>query len=154
MSMGVAALVTWVMTAVTGMLMLRVWVARGGTSSRPETVRTTVALPPPYFPPLLILAHFALAGAGLVVWIVYLAKQADVLAWVASGLLLPVAVLGFSMLGRWVGSRRARLAVADLVTGAAPAESRLPLAAVVVHGLLALTAIVLVLLDTLGVSPV
>src|SRR6266487_4604198 len=84
-------------------------------------------------------------GAGLVVWIVYLAKQADVLAWVASGLLLPVAVLGFSMLGRWVGSRRARLAVADLVTGAAPAESRLPLAAVVVHGLLALTTIVLVL---------
>lgn len=35
--------------------------------------------------PPLILSHFLLAAAGLVVWIVYLASDADALAWVAIG---------------------------------------------------------------------
>ncbi len=52
-------------------------------------------------------------------------------------ILLPVAVLGFAMLLRWLAGRRA---AAD-----AP-EQHFPVAAVVGHGLLAVTTVVLVVL--------
>ena len=129
--MAVAALITWLVTAVGGFVMLGMWVSRGG--HRPGS-GTRLA-------PGLIFPHFALAAAGLVMWIVYLAVDRTALGWVAFVLLLPVALLGFTMLARWIPARRA-----------GTAESRFPVPVVVGHGVFAATTLVLVLLAVLGVG--
>src|SRR5690242_13368893 len=100
--MAVAALITWLLTAVGGFVMLGMWIAKGGL----RAPRTS------HFPPGVIFGHFALAAAGLVVWIVYLLVNKSTLAWVAPVLLVPVALLGFVMLFRWIPVYRARAAVA------------------------------------------
>ncbi|GAA4204303.1 hypothetical protein [Microbispora amethystogenes] len=140
--MGIAALVTWLLTAVGGFVMLGVWIARGGR----RTSR---------FSPGLIFGHFALAAAGLVVWIVYLVAGVAALAWVALVLLVPVALLGFAMFARWIPAYRSREAVAGGpgATGAAgPPERHFPVVIVAGHGLLAVATVALVLLTALGVS--
>jgi len=129
--MSIAALITWLVTAAGGFIMLGVWISRGG--HRPDS-GTRLA-------PGLVFTHFALAVAGLVLWIVYLVAHKTALAWVAFVLLLPVALLGFTMLARWIPARR---------TGTA--ESRFPVPVVVGHGLFAATTLVLVLLTALGVG--
>lgn len=135
--MAVAALVTWLVTAAGGFVMLGIWVANGGPS-RPGASR---------FPPALIFGHFALAAIGLVVWIVYLVTDEDALAWTALVLLLPVALLGFTMLARWLPAYRAR--GADVASR--PAEGRFPAPVVAGHGLFAVATVVLVLLTALEV---
>ncbi|OKI44861.1 hypothetical protein [Micromonospora sp. CB01531] len=129
--MAVAALITWLVTAVGGFVMLGIWISRGG--HRPDS-GTRLA-------PGLVFGHFALAAIGLVLWIVYLAVDKTALAWVAFALLLPVALLGFTMLARWIPARRA-----------GTAESRFPVPVVVGHGLFAAATLVLVLLAALGVG--
>ena len=129
--MAVAALITWLITAVGGFVMLGLWISRGG--HRPDS-GTRLA-------PGLVFSHVGLAVIGLVVWIVYLAVDKTALAWIAFVLLLPVAALGFTMLARWIPARR---------TGTA--ESRFPVPVVIGHGLFAATTLVLVLLAALGVG--
>lgn len=129
--MAVAALITWLITAAGGFAMLALWVSRGG--HRPGS-GTRLA-------PGLVFSHFALAVAGLVVWIVYLVADRTALAWVAFVLLLPVALLGFTMLARWIPARRA-----------STAESRFPVPVVAAHGLFAAATLVLTLLVALGVG--
>jgi manganese efflux pump family protein len=133
--MGIAALIAWLVTALGGFYLLGKWIANGGLK-QPRTSS---------FPPALIFGHFALAAIGLVVWIVYLLIDQDVLSWVAFGLLVPVALLGFTMLARWLGGRRAG-AGAGASTDAGAAEQRFPVPAVAGHGLVAVTTVVLVLL--------
>lgn len=145
--MGIAALVTWLLTAVGGFYMLATWIAKGGT--RPP--RTS------HFPPALIFGHFALAVVGLVVWIVYLVVDEVALAWIAFGLLIPVALLGFAMLVRWIPTYRAGAAVGaggERPTPAPqdPAEKHFPVAVVGGHGVFAVVTVVLVLLTALGVG--
>lgn len=146
--MGIAALATWVLTALGGFVMLGKWVARGGTR-QPNTSK---------FPPGLIFGHFALAAAGLVLWILYLVTDGAALGWVALALLVPVALLGFVMLVRWIPTYRAsRSAVAaGRGPGAAGAESppeqSFPVPVVVLHGLLAVVTVVLVLLANLDIG--
>jgi manganese efflux pump family protein len=86
--------------------------------------------------------------AGLIVWIAYLALDDDALAWVAFVLLIPVALLGFAMLLRWLPVYRAR---AD-VEAPEPAERHFPIAVVGGHGVFAVATVVLVLLTALGVG--
>ena len=96
--------------------------------------------------PTLIFGHFALAAAGLVVWIIYLIADQSLLAWIAFALLVPVALLGFTMLARWLPTFRARAtAGAD-----APAERHFPVVVVGAHGAVAVVTVVLVLLAALG----
>jgi hypothetical protein len=146
--MAVAALITWLLTAVGGFVLLGTWIAKGGLR-QPRTS---------HFPPAVIFGHFALAAAGLVVWIVYLIAAQHTLAWVALVLLVPTALLGFVMLFRWIPVFRARGAVATGGPGAtgaadqAPAERHFPVVVVGGHGLLAVVTVVLVLLAALGVS--
>jgi hypothetical protein len=140
------ALVTWVLTAGGGFAMLGLWLKHGGMrqSEQPgDRIRSNR-----------ILTHFALAAAGLVVWIVYVASDTDALTWVAFGLLLIVAVLGFSMLATWLRQRSTEPAVAATGAGQtlAPAERRFPTAIVAAHGVLAATTLVLVLLVAAGVG--
>ncbi|MET7801785.1 hypothetical protein, partial [Streptomyces decoyicus] len=101
----------------------------------------------------IVFGHFALATAGLAVWIVYLIADKDVLAWTAFGLLVPVALLGFTMLARWIPVYRARSA-APAVAGeqSAPAERHFPVPVVAGHGLFAVITVVLVLLTALGIG--
>ncbi|MBO3750612.1 hypothetical protein J5X84_31430 [Streptosporangiaceae bacterium NEAU-GS5] len=153
--MAIAALITWVLTALGGFYMLGTWISRGGArggSSR---------LPAP-----VIFGHFALAAIGLIVWIAYVIADSDALAWTAFILLVPVALLGFTMLFRWLGARRAT--VGTQVGGAGPASAKesaqestqgsaapeqpFPVAVVAGHGLLAVTTVVLVLLTALGIG--
>lgn len=65
--------------------------------------------------------------------------------------MLPVALLGFIMLARWIPVYRVRASTAAGADGA-PAERAIPLPAVLGHGVLAVPTLVLVLLTTLGVG--
>lgn len=141
--MDIAALITWVITALGGFYMLGSWIShggvRGGTSHLPVPV---------------IFGHFALAALGLVVWIVYVIADMEALAWTAFGLLVPVALLGFLMLARWIPVYRARAAAGVSAGGeqAVPAERHFPISVVLGHGLFAVVTVVLVLLTALGIG--
>jgi hypothetical protein len=143
--MTVAALITWLITALGGFYLLGTWLSRGGI--RQQQARTS------RFPAPVIFGHFLLAAAGLIVWIVYVAAHAKALAWAAFVILLPVALLGFTMFFRWIGVYRATPATvpAAASTDVVPAERHLPVPVVLAHGALAATMLVLVLLAALGV---
>ena len=97
--MAVAALIAWLVTAAGGFWMLGIWISRGGMRQQ--------SAGPSRFPAPVILGHFLLAAAGLVIWISYVAVHAKALAWTAFVVLLPVAALGFVMLLRWLPTWRA-----------------------------------------------
>lgn len=137
--MSIAALIAWLVTAIGGFVLLGTWIARGGTRGSDRS----------HFPPPVIFGHFALAAAGLVVWIVYLFADSTVLAWIAFVLLVPVAALGFTMLARWIPTYRARSATAE---GTDVAERHFPVVVVGAHGVIAVVTVVLVLLAALGVG--
>jgi hypothetical protein len=139
-----AALITWVLTAGGGFVLLSVWLSRGGMRQQNEGGNR---IRPP-----LILGHFLLAAGGLVVWIIFLAADKDVLAWIAFAMLVVVAVLGWTMFAIWLRRRRARLGGADVVTPDTPPEQHFPVPIVALHGLLAVVTVVLVLLTALGVG--
>lgn len=129
-----AALVTWVLTAGGGFVLLLIWLKNGGMAqSSSGRIR-----------PLVILTHFALAAAGLVLWIVYVVGNSSTIAWIAFALLLVVALIGFAMLGLWLAQRSKRDREA--------AEQRFPVVIVGGHGLLAATTLVLVFLAAAGVG--
>ncbi|HET7683381.1 MAG TPA: hypothetical protein VFK34_06920 [Marmoricola sp.] len=131
--MDIAALVLWVLTALGGFYLLGTWISKGG-HKEVEGSR---------FPPPLIFGHFLLAATGLVLWIIYVATDEDSLAWISFIILLVVALLGFTMLARWIPTYRGR------ESASGPAERHFPVAVVGGHGVLAATTLVLVLLAAL-----
>jgi hypothetical protein len=136
-----AALIAWVITALFGFTMLVIWLRRGGMRQR-EMGRIR---------PALILSHFALAAGGLVVWIVYVASDTEALAWIAFGALVVVALLGWTMFFIWLKQRQTTAQPAVAPTGGS-AEQGFPVPVVALHGLAAVTTVVLVLLAALGVG--
>jgi hypothetical protein len=162
--MKVAALITWLITALGGIYLVSTWLARGGL--RQQRSRTT-RLPTP-----LIFGHGALAAAGLIVWIIYLAVGGSALAWAAFIILLPVALLGLTMFARWFGAYRVQAPRPAYVPAgtapagtapaagampvpegpAVPAEQHFPIPVVVGHGLLAVTTLILVLITAMGIG--
>jgi manganese efflux pump family protein len=144
--MSVAALVTWVVTALLGATLLSIWLIRGGLRQQGQGAGAS------RFPPALILGHFLLAATGLILWIVYLAADADGLRWVAFAILLVVATLGFTMAARWRQGRPAAEAATRATSAVLPPEQHFPVALIGVHGLLAVITLVLVLLSSLGVG--
>jgi hypothetical protein len=151
--MRVVALCTWLVTVFAGLYLLAIWLieydigAPGGAVTRlPRTV---------------ISGHVVLAASGLAVWIAYLLVDRDMLAWIALATLGAVALLGLTMLGRWIMVRRAIAAALRARPGDArlpgrapplPAESSFPIPVVAAHGVLAVSTITLVLLTVLGVG--
>jgi len=101
--------------------------------------------------PPLILGHFLLAAGGLVLWTVYLAADEDALAWIAFAVLVVVALLGWTMFAIWWRRRQATAATASGTPGTPP-EQHFSVPVVAVHGLLAVTTVVLVFLTAIGVG--
>jgi hypothetical protein len=134
-----AALITWVVTAAFGFTMLVIWLRHGGMQQRGGKI-----------PPWLILSHFSLAASGLVVWIIYVASDKDALAWIAFAALVVVASLGWTMFFGW--ARRRSPTGAAGAPPAVEAGPRFPLPVVAIHGLFAVTTVVLVFLTAIGVG--
>jgi hypothetical protein len=124
--------------------MLMRWVRRGGLR-RGRGAAT-------HFPPALVFTHLGLAVGGLVAWVLYVVTDSSVLAWAAFADLALVAALGGFLVRRWTLDGRA--AMAD---GSSPrvelAEQHIPRPPVVLHGVFAISTVVLVLLSALGVGP-
>jgi len=141
-----AALIAWLLTAGGGFVLLSIWLMRGGMRQPAEAGKR---IPPP-----LILGHFLLATTGLVLWIVYLVNDSDALAWLACGILLVVVALGWTMFAIWARRRQAQAVGTEAAAGAPgkPPEQHFPVPIVVIHGLAAVTTVVLVLLASLGVG--
>ena len=131
-----AALITWVITAGGGFVLLAIWLLCGGL----------LLCCGGCFWPAQKMSYFLLTEIGIVIWIVYIATDKSALAWIAFVLLLVVAVLGFTMFAIWLRQRGRRDEVAQ------PAEQHFPLAVVGLHGLLAATTLVLVFLAAAGVG--
>ena len=132
------ALISWIVTAGGGFVLLTIWLSRGGMQQR-EGGRIR---------PPLILSHFGLAATGLVLWIIYVFSDSEALAWIAFALLVVVAVLGFTMFAIWWRRRQLGAAAG---AGAEPAEQHFPVPIVALHGLLAVITVILVLLAALEV---
>ncbi len=147
-----AALITWIITALGGFGLLAIWLQRGGTRQADQPGRR---IRPP-----LIFTHFLLAAGGLVLWVIYLAADTKGWAWAAFVVLVVVASLGFGMLALWLQRRQATAnpapaaagGSAPMTEGSTPAEQHFPVPIVVVHGLIAATTLVLVLLAALDVG--
>ena len=140
--MGIAALIAWLVAAGSGAYVLGSWIARGGTLRRPARGAGAGS------PPALLFGHFGLALTGLVFWVAYLATGWAALAWVAVGVLLPVAGLGMATLVTGLPARRAGARQPGTGTVAVPA--RLAPLVVAAHGALAVATMILVLLAALG----
>jgi hypothetical protein len=137
-----AALISWIVTAGGGFVLLALWLRHGGMRQR-EGGRQ---IRPP-----LILSHFGLAATGLVLWILYVATDSDALAWIAFALLVAVAALGWTMFAIWLRRRQAGATAAPASTPGVPAEQHFPVPIVALHGLLAVTTVVLVFLAAVGI---
>ena len=142
--MSVAALISWVITAGFGSFMLRRWLSRGGLRRGEGTDS--------HFPPARVFTHLGLAVAGLVIWIVYLVVGSSVLAWIALADLALVAILGSLLARRWAMDGRAAMRGGAASVGVDLAEQHIPRGPVVVHGIFAVTTVVLVLLTALGIG--
>jgi len=146
--MGFVVLITWFAAVLLGLFMLAVWLIENDVSDR------TVA--PSRLPVLVIFSHLLLAATGLGVWVAFLLLLRWPLAWTAIGILVAIALLGGAMFLRWIPVYRgpARLAGLREQSGGAiavPAERNFPVVVVTVHGLLAVSTLVLALLTALGV---
>jgi hypothetical protein len=147
-----AALIVWIITALGGFGLLAIWLQRGGMQQADQPGRR---IRPP-----LIFSHLTLAATGLVLWIVYVASDRKGFAWAGFALLLVVASLGFGMLALWLQRRQAAPAFAGAgggggaisAEGSTPAEQHFPIPIVALHGVVAATTLVLVLLAALDVG--
>ncbi len=113
--LGIAALTTWLIDAVSGGYMLATWIVRGGLHQQ-RTTGDRLA-------PRVVFTHFGIASTGLLVWVSYLATSWRPLAWLSVGLLMLVIGLGISTVTLWTPFPAHRPeADAGTATGAAPAS--------------------------------
>jgi len=159
--MSIAALITWIVTAGFGFFMLIRWATRGGVK-KVDGAGT-------HLPPVRVFTHFGLAAAGLIIWIIYLLTDSTILAWIAVVDLVIIAIIGVVMVRQWAKDGRAAMAAAAAGAGGANAgtvearrvdagtvdlaEQHIPRPPVVVHGIFAVSTLILVLLTALGVGP-
>jgi hypothetical protein len=115
-ALGLATLLTWVLTASLGAYMLRS-LARHGALRRQRSVRDGLS-------PRVLYGHFSLALSGLVVWAAFLATGWGSLTWVAVALLTPAIGLGICTVTLWTPYPRPPGEPAQSTgTGQAPAGS-------------------------------
>ena len=146
--MGFVVLITWFAAVLMGLFMLAVWLIENDVTD-PGTA-------PSRLPALVVFAHMFLAAAGLGIWVTYLIVEQMMFAWVAIGILGGIAALGATMFLRWIPVYRHPIRPASAEQPptsmrAAPAERHFPVAIVALHGLLAVSTLVLAVLTALGV---
>jgi hypothetical protein len=168
--MKVAALVAWLLTAGLGLYMFAIWLIEDDGSEDGKSYRRLRAP--------VVFGHAGLAVAGLGVWLVYIYVDMDRLAWITILILLLVATLGVFMFTRWIpvhrmasspgspvrqeagiGSRQAGAGAAGGLgdrpdgpypgTEQLPAERNFPLPVVLLHGVLAVTTVMLVVITVI-----
>jgi manganese efflux pump family protein len=113
--LGVGTLIAWLLTMAAGGYMLLRFVIGGGLR-RQRAAGDRAG-------PAVVLTHFGLASAGLLLWALYLATSWLAVAWVAVALLLPVIGFGMATLIVWsIGTSRraAGTSAAPPGTSAAP----------------------------------
>ncbi len=154
-----AALAGWILTAAAGSFLLAGWLGSGGLRRRARAAGV---------PPAIIVSHFALAVAGLGIWIAFVAAGLAVLAWIAVGLLLLIAGLGMATLvtglpeATAAGGPEAAAAggpagqssqlATQLAAAAVTRRPRAPVTVIAAHGALATVTILLVLLAAIGAA--
>lgn len=126
------ALLAWLAAAVSGGWMLARWLAAGGSPLR----RTMTAAPP-----AVILGHVGGAALGLVLWACFMLSGWVAFAWTALAILAPVSGLGMSVL---------LLGLPGPLRTRAAGRGRIPALAIAAHGVFAVTALLLVLMATVG----
>jgi hypothetical protein len=143
--MGVAALISWLVTALFGLYLLAVWLIENDVTQRGAAASR---LPAP-----VIFGHVLLALTGLVFWMIHLLSGSEAAGWAALGILDGVATLGLTMFTRWIPVHVAYVAAEAKTDRPAefdfPAERAFPVPVVAGHGLLAGTTLTLVLLTML-----
>jgi len=146
--MGVAALISWFVTAFVGLYLLAVWLIENDVTHRGAAASR---LPVP-----VIFGHVLLALTGLVFWVIHLLSHSSTLGWTALGMLAAIGALGVTMFTRWIPVHAAYVAAESTRGRSAefdfPAERAFPLSVVIIHGLLAVTTVTLVVLAMLGVG--
>ena len=144
--MSVAALFTWMVTILAGLILFVIWIIE---YDREFQTAAATRLPVP-----VISAHVLLGLGGLMLWISYLLLDEERLAWATVAALGAVALLGLIMAARWIRVYRAVADPGPSLTRKAivPPERNFPLPVVIGHGILAVTTLVLVLLTALGAS--
>jgi hypothetical protein len=142
--MSVAALFTWMITILGGLILLIIWIIE---YDREFQTAAATRLPVP-----VLSAHALLGMGGLLLWIGYLLLDEERLAWFSVAALGAVAVLGLTMAARWIGVLRVFADPGPSLTRKTivPPERNFPLPVVLAHGILAVTTLVLVLLTALG----
>ena len=144
--MSIAALVTWLITAGFGSFMLIRWATSGGFRQVPGAGTN--------FPRVRVFGHFGLAAAGLIIWIIYLVNGNMILAWIAAADLVLVALLGLLLVRQWTKDGRAAMTGAARSDGGGVdlAEQHIPRPPVVLHGVFAVSTVILVLLSAIGIG--
>jgi len=145
--MSVVALFTWMATIAAGLVLFVIWVIEYDPEFQ-SAAKTRLPVP-------VISLHAVLGLSGLMLWVSYLLLDEERLAWATVCALGAVAVLGLVMAARWLTVYRAIAAPGPSLTRSAivPPERNFPLPVVLIHGVLAVTTLVLVLFSALGVGP-
>ncbi len=97
-------------------------------------------------PPAVILGHAGAGALGLVLWASFMLSGWSPLAWIAVGMLAPVAGLGMGVLLLGL-PRPVRPAIGRRRPGH---RARVPALAIAAHGLFAVTALLLTLMAAIG----
>ena len=113
----IAALVSWLITEALGAIMVRGWVAGGGSlrAWRRPAQQEGMSLP-------VLAGHAGLNLAGLLCWIIFLLSGAKVAAWVALAFMAPAIGLGISTVTIWTPYPGARAKPPDDRAGVVPDE--------------------------------
>ena len=141
--MSTAALLVWIATVLVGLVLLIVWLME---YDRDFQRAAATRLPVP-----VISTHALLGIGGLLVWGLYLVTDEERLAWATLADLGVVVLLGLIMAARWVGVYRAYAAPdsSPSMVITVPPERHFPRSVVAIHGILAASAVVLVVLSLL-----
>jgi len=141
--MNVAALFTWIATISAGLILIIIWIIEYDHDFQSATA---TRLPVP-----VISTHALLGLFGIEFWVGYLLTDSEWLAWATLAVVGTVAVLGLTMAARWIRVYRTFSHPGPSLTRRpAPPERSFPLPVVAIHGVLAVTTVVLVLATTLG----
>jgi hypothetical protein len=95
--LGVAALISWLLTEGLGAYMFRSWLVSGGWRHRgsPDAAEQQDASG------ALIIGHASLAFCGFLSWVIFLATGTPAASWLAIGFLAPAIGLGISTVTVW-----------------------------------------------------